>query len=98
MVQLASVADLIMGQSPPSTTYNEVGEGLPFYQGKSEFGFCHPTPRLFCNAPIKIAKRNDILISVRAPVGPTNVADRECCIGRGLAAIRPRGIDGSFLL
>lgn len=98
MPELTSVAELIMGQSPPSKTYNGAGEGLPFFQGKTDFGFRHPTPRLFCNAPVKIAKANDILLSVRAPVGPTNVADRECCIGRGLAAIRPRRIDGGFLL
>ena len=94
---LSDVADLIMGQSPPSSTYNDGGEGLPFFQGKTDFGFRHPVARLFCNAPLKIAKPNDILISVRAPVGPTNVADLKCCIGRGLAAIRPRTIDGGFL-
>ena len=97
MPTLTDVADLIMGQSPPSLTYNESGEGLVFFQGKADFGFRHPTPRLFCNAPLKIAKPHDILMSVRAPVGPTNIADRECCIGRGLAAIRPRTIDGDFL-
>src|SRR6266496_1887227 len=97
MAQLSSVADLIMGQSPPSTTYNEVGAGLPFFQGKSDFGFLHPKPRLFCDAPAKIAQPKDILMSVRAPVGPTNIADRKCCIGRGLAAIRPRTIDADFL-
>lgn len=97
MAELASIADLIMGQSPPSSSYNEAGEGLPFFQGKADFGFRNPKPRLFCNAPLKIAKPNDILMSVRAPVGPTNVANQECCIGRGLAAIRPRTIDGDFL-
>ena len=94
---LSDVADLIMGQSPPSSTYNDGGEGLPFFQGKTDFGFRHPVARLFCNAPVKIAQSDDILMSVRAPVGPTNIADRECCIGRGLAAIRPRNIDGDFL-
>lgn len=94
---LSDVADLIMGQSPPSSTYNDGGEGLPFFQGKTDFGFRHPVARLFCNAPLKIAQPDDILMSVRAPVGPTNIADRECCIGRGLAAIRPRDIDGDFL-
>jgi type I restriction enzyme S subunit len=97
MAELASIADLIMGQSPPSSTYNDGGVGLPFFQGKTDFGFRHPVARLFCNAPLKIAQPNDILMSVRAPVGPTNIADRECCIGRGLAAIRPRAIDGGFL-
>jgi type I restriction enzyme S subunit len=86
-----------MGQSPSSSTYNETGNGLAFFQGKSDFGFRHPSPRLYCSAPLKIAKPRDILMSVRAPVGPTNIADQECCIGRGLAAIQPRSIDGNFL-
>jgi len=97
MATLSDVAELIMGQSPPSSTYNENGEGLPFFQGKTDFGFRSPSPRFFCNKPLKLAKEKDILISVRAPVGPTNVADQMCCIGRGLAAIRPRVIDGEFL-
>jgi type I restriction enzyme, S subunit len=97
MAALIEVADLIMGQSPPSSTYNEEGDGLPFFQGKTDFGFRYPAPRLYCSTPLRIARPNDILLSVRAPVGPTNIADRECCIGRGLAAIRPRDINGDFL-
>lgn len=97
MAKISEVAELIMGQSPPSTTYNDEGDGLPFFQGKTDFGFLHPSPRLFCNAPLKVAKPGDILMSVRAPVGPTNISNCECCIGRGLSAIRPRGIDGEFL-
>ena len=88
-----------MGQSPPGSTYNEEGEGLPFFQGKAEFGDRHPTVRKWCSAPTKIAEAGDVLISIRAPVGPTNVADRTCAIGRGLAAIRPlAGIPTDFLL
>ena len=79
---------LIMGQSPPGSTYNESGHGLAFYQGKADFGEDSPTPRVFCSAPSRIAEPGDILMSVRAPVGPTNLADRQCSIGRGLAAIR----------
>lgn len=77
-----------MGQSPPSSTYNETGVGLPFFQGKSEFTDLHPVPKKWCSEPKKIAQENDILMSVRAPVGATNMANQECCIGRGLAAIR----------
>jgi type I restriction enzyme S subunit len=97
MAQLESVADLIMGQSPPSSCYNEVGDGLPFFQGKADFGPRHPKERVYCSAPRKVAEPGDILMSVRAPVGPVNLADRECCIGRGLAAIRARDIDSEFL-
>lgn len=97
--RLPDVAEIIMGQSPPGNTYNETGDGLPFFQGKTEFGEVSPTPRKWCNAPKKIAEAGDILMSVRAPVGPTNLAVTQCCIGRGLAAIRanPELLDPSYL-
>jgi type I restriction enzyme S subunit len=82
------LAEIIMGQSPPSNTYNREGKGLPFLQGKMEFGKIYPSPVLYCSQPIKIAEPNDILISVRAPVGDVNIAPYRLCIGRGLAAIR----------
>jgi type I restriction enzyme S subunit len=88
-IKLGEVACLMMGQSPEGTTYNDKGLGLPFYQGKSDFGDVYPKARTWCSAPIRIAEDADILISVRAPVGPTNLAVERCCIGRGLAAIRP---------
>ncbi len=81
--------DLIMGQSPPSSTYNENGVGLPFLQGCAEFGKIYPKPVLYCSNPIKVAKPGDILISVRAPVGEINLVSTDICIGRGLAALRP---------
>jgi type I restriction enzyme S subunit len=80
--------DLTMGQSPPGSSYNEVGEGLPFYQGRTDFGFRFPTRRVFCTAPTRLAETGDTLISVRAPVGDINMADEKCCIGRGVAAAR----------
>ena len=89
-VRLGEVCEVIAGQSPPSSTYRTTPEGLPFFQGKADFGVVSPVPRVWCVAPKKIAQPGDILISVRAPVGPTNIADVECCIGRGLAAIRCR--------
>ncbi len=79
---------VIMGQSPPSSSYNDFKKGIPFFQGKADFGTMFPTPRKYCTAPNRIAEKNDVLMSVRAPVGPTNMADQRCCIGRGLAAIR----------
>lgn len=87
-IPLPEVATIVMGQSPPGSTYNENGGGLPFFQGKAEFGEVSPTPRKWCSAPQRIAEAGDILMSVRAPVGPTNLAAEQCCIGRGLAAIR----------
>jgi type I restriction enzyme, S subunit len=86
---LPRVAEIIMGQSPPGSTYNSGRTGLPFYQGKTDFGDLHPTPRVWCNEPKKTAKPGDILVSVRAPVGPTNIANEECAIGRGLCILRP---------
>ncbi len=87
---LFDVAEIVMGQSPPGSTYNETGQGLPFFQGVKDFNYRHPTPRVFCSAPSRIAKPGEILFSVRAPIGRVNIADRECAIGRGLAIVRPR--------
>lgn len=92
------VAVVILGQSPPSSTYNETGEGLPFFQGKVDFGLVHPTPRVWCNAGRKVATAGDILISVRAPVGDVNVATARCAIGRGIAAIRPGPLSDPWFL
>lgn len=88
---LGEACQIVQGQSPPGSTYNNGGCGLPFFQGKADFGELHPTPRSWCTAARKLAEPDDILISIRAPVGPTNIADQRCCIGRGLAALRPRG-------
>jgi type I restriction enzyme, S subunit len=77
---LSAVSEIIMGQSPPSATYNENNKGLPFFQGKAEFGDISPTARKYCTEPTRVAEANDILISVRAPVGPTNLANTKCCI------------------
>lgn len=85
--KLGEVCSIIMGQSPSSDTYND-SEGLPFFQGNADFGKIHPSIRVYCNAPIRIADVDDILISVRAPIGAINIADCKCCIGRGLASIR----------
>lgn len=88
-MKLGEVCNLILGQSPSSDSYNTDGVGLPFYQGNADFGEDHPTPRVWCNEPKKVALPGDILISVRAPIGAINVADEKCCIGRGVAAIEP---------
>jgi len=82
---------IIQGQSPPGETYNTAGEGLPFFQGKAEFGEIYPTTVKWCSAPTKTAEPGDVLISIRAPVGPTNLCPALSCIGRGLAAVRPFG-------
>ena len=78
-----------MGQSPNSNSYNDNGEGVPFFQGNADFGERYPVTRKWCSAPTKMAAPEDILISVRAPIGAMNYAKEECCIGRGLAALTP---------
>ena len=82
---------VIQGQSPPGATYNTDGVGLPFLQGKAEFGDTYPAAVKWCSIPSKIAEPDDVLISIRAPVGPTNLCAVQSCIGRGLAAIRTQG-------
>ena len=76
-----------MGQSPDSSSYNESGEGIPFFQGNADFGDRYPVTRIWCSEPKKVAQENDILISVRAPIGAINYSKEKCCIGRGLAAL-----------
>lgn len=94
---LDKIARITMGQSPPSSTYNDAGNGLPFLQGKAEFGDLYPTPIKWCSSPAKIANPGVVLVSVRAPVGDVNVAPVQCCIGRGLAAIEGAGVQNNFL-
>ena len=96
---LPDFTDVVMGQSPSSDTYNKNESGIPFFQGKAEFGAIYPTVAKYCSAPNKIALAGATLLSVRAPVGPTNLAKEKCCIGRGLAAIHPvGGISPMFVL
>ena len=87
--KLKDCCQIIAGQSPESKYYNTNGEGLPFFQGKADFGALYPKVRMYCSQPTKIAEKDDILLSVRAPVGPTNLSPGKVCIGRGLTAIRP---------
>ena len=79
---------LTMGQSPPGESYNEDGDGMLFFQGRTDFDFRFPKPRMFTTAPKRLAKKNDTLVSVRAPVGDINMAFEDCCIGRGLSSVR----------
>ena len=97
--KLGKICEVILGQSPPSSTYRKIPEGLPFFQGKADFGDISPNPTTWCVEPKKVAEAGDVLISMRAPVGPTNIANTRCCIGRGLAAIRCRNeADRDFVL
>ena len=79
---------LTMGQSPPGNTYCEDENEIPFYQGRTDFGFRFPTKRIYCTSPTRIAEIGDTLVSVRAPVGDVNMAIEKCCIGRGVASVR----------
>lgn len=95
---LSDIAEITMGQSPTGSSYNAEGNGEIFYQGRAEFGFRFPTRRLFTTEPKRMAEANDVLLSVRAPVGDINVAYEKCCIGRGLGAIHSKDGNSSFLI
>jgi type I restriction enzyme M protein len=98
IVNLNEVATVIAGQSPESKYYNSSGDGMPFYQGKTEFGEMYlGEPRYWTTKVTKVAEPSDIVMSVRAPVGPVNITTRQICIGRGLAAIRANNIDSKLL-
>lgn len=95
---LSDIAIITMGQSPNGSSYNVGGNGKIFFQGRSEFGFRFPSVRLYTSEPKRMARPNDVLMSVRAPVGDLNVAHTACCIGRGLASIRSKFNHQSFVL
>ena len=93
---VGGVFQVTMGQSPPGSTYNENGDGLPFFQGRRDFGFRYPKKRVYCSAPTRFANPGNTLVSVRAPVGDVNMASVRCCVGRGVAAVRHNEGSRSF--
>jgi len=95
--KLENVANITMGQSPKGSSYNEAGEGIMFFQGSTDFGWRFPIARQYTTEPSRIAEEDDILLSVRAPVGTLNIADTRCCIGRGLAAINSKVGANSYI-
>ena len=96
--QLGEMCHVIMGLSPKSEFYNEIGDGLPFHQGVTDFGERFPTDRVYCTIQKRVAEADDILFSVRAPVGRINIANKKVVIGRGLSAIRSKNGNQTFLL
>ena len=94
---LNQVADIVMGQSPDGASYNLEQEGTIFFQGSTDFDWRFPNVRQYTTSPTRFAQKGDILLSVRAPVGDLNIAPFECCIGRGLAALRSKSGNNSFL-
>jgi type I restriction enzyme S subunit len=97
MTTLGEVADIIMGQSPSGESYNQENDGLPFYQGITEFGDKYVDIKTFTNQPTKIIEENSILFSVRAPVGKVNFTKHKACIGRGNAGLKMKNYQQDFL-
>ena len=87
---LSEISDITMGQSPEGSSYNEKKEGIIFYQGSADFGAFFPSIRQYTTSPIRFAMKGDVLMSVRAPVGIVNIANNDCCIGRGLVSLRSK--------
>lgn len=98
VAQLSEVCSLVMGQSPKSEHYNDIGKGLPFHQGVTDFGSRYPTHTKWTNVDKRVADAGDILFSVRAPVGRINLAPDRLVVGRGLSAIRANDGNQNFLL
>lgn len=94
---LLDLAEVVMGQSPKSEFYNDTGNGLPFHQGVTDYGFRFVSHRTYSTVVTKIAEAGDILVSVRAPVGRINITRDKIVLGRGLSAIRSRTGHQSFL-
>jgi type I restriction enzyme S subunit len=98
VIDLVDSCNIVMGQSPKSEFYNTSGDGLPFHQGVTNFGPRFPTERVFCTVKNRIAESGDILLSVRAPVGRINLADKRLIVGRGLCAIHNKNGQQWFTL
>lgn len=96
--RLEEVANIQMGQSPNGDSYNQEQNGVIFFQGSTDFGWRYPENRIYTTAPTRFAKENDILLSVRAPIGTMNIAMNDCCIGRGLSALNSKDGFQSFLI
>ena len=96
-IKLKDIADINMGQSPSGSSYNNNGRGIPFLQGNKTFGFLYPTIDTWTTEPKKIGKKNSVLMSVRAPVGDLNIANKDICIGRGLCSIEMKNGNNQFL-
>ena len=96
-VELGDIAEVTMGQSPKSEYYNTDKEGLPFLQGNKTFGFKYPSFDMYTSSITKIAKKDSILMSVRAPVGDLNIASEDLCIGRGLCSLNMKNDNNNFL-
>ena len=96
--KLNEIANITMGTSPVGSSYNTIGEGEVFYQGRAEFDFRFPNRNLYTTEPIRFASENSVLLSVRAPVGDINIAEEKCCIGRGLASLQSKDNHDSFIL
>ena len=94
---LSDLANITMGQSPNGRSFNENGEGVVFYQGRTEFGSRYPSIRLYTTEPTRFAEPMSVLLSVRAPVGDINIATQRCCIGRGVASIKSKTASDTFM-
>ena len=96
--RLDSVADITMGQAPAGESYNVDGNGIPLIAGAGDFGEVHPTPKKHTTALGKNCQTGDIILGIRATIGEKVLADRQYCLGRGVAGIRARpGLDGRYL-
>ena len=96
-VKLGEIVTITMGQSPKSEFYNLVGEGVPFLQGNRTFGKKFPSFDTYTTKVTKIAKKNDVIMSVRAPIGDLNLATTDICLGRGVCSLRMNNGNYEFL-
>lgn len=99
LVPLGDIAEIDMGQAPKGDSYNELGDGVPLIAGASDFGSIHPVLSRFTNAPTKISKIGDVIVCIRATIGDLNYSDRQYCLGRGVAGLRPKNgkLDDRYL-
>ena len=95
---LEKLSNITMGQSPDSCSYNENFDGLPLIQGNADIVNGVTKPSRYSNAPQKICKKGDIILTVRAPVGEVGIASENSCLGRGVCSLSGTKLSNLFLL
>jgi type I restriction enzyme S subunit len=95
--RLGDLAEIAMGQAPPSAETNTDGNGTPFYRS-GEFGAERPVTRIWTTKPLRRASSADVLVCVvGANSGAINLG-MDGAIGRSVAAITPiADLDQRFL-
>ena len=90
VIELNKIANLTMGLSPKSIFYNTEGEGIPLLNGAADFDGGLIKPTKYTTQETRVCNKKDLIFCIRATIGNITFADKEYCLGRGVASIKPK--------